>query len=188
MGLFDWLRPKRTPADVPRFSDTDIKNVGAIARRMADVVNESIQIAYKSQDPETTRSRVGVARAKIEELKQLGLQYPFLVLTSHAEVEANLAELEARLDSTRFRELAEGNARGEALEKRGDTSSAIAEYERLVALAADTPFTYRRLAILYRKAGRKDDELRILRKSLGVVPKTNATHHAWLCERLAKLK
>ncbi|MGD0949004.1 MAG: VRR-NUC domain-containing protein [Candidatus Binatia bacterium] len=53
------------------------------------------------------------------------------------------------------------NIDGQALEKAGHIEAAIALYEYGVVHGTDTPFTYRRLLVLYRKAKRLDDERRV---------------------------
>ncbi len=55
------------------------------------------------------------------------------------------------------------NIEGRALEKAGRIDEAIARYEDGVAGGTDTPFTYTRLRILYRKLRRPDDVERIRR-------------------------
>ena len=55
------------------------------------------------------------------------------------------------------------NVEGRALEKAGRIDEAIARYEHGVAGGTDTPFTYTRLRILYRKLRRPDDVERIKR-------------------------
>ena len=52
-------------------------------------------------------------------------------------------------------------SRGRALEEAGRIDEAIALYEYGVAGGTDTPFTYTRLRILYRKLKRPDDVERI---------------------------
>jgi hypothetical protein len=61
------------------------------------------------------------------------------------------------------REALRVNVEGRALEKAGRIDEAIALYEYGVARGTDTPFTYTRLRILYRKLKRPDDVERIQR-------------------------
>jgi hypothetical protein len=65
---------------------------------------------------------------------------------------------------------------------------AIAIYEKLVAKMVDTPFTYRRLAILYRKLKSIDDEIRVLRAALRNIPRSNRNHRDWFKSRLLKIE
>ena len=53
------------------------------------------------------------------------------------------------------------NIEGRALEKAGRIHEAITLYESGVARGTDTPATYKRLRILYRKLKRPDDVERI---------------------------
>ena len=55
------------------------------------------------------------------------------------------------------------NIEGQALEKAGRIEDAVAMYEWAVAKGTDTPFTYTRLRILYRRLKRADDVERIKR-------------------------
>jgi len=59
------------------------------------------------------------------------------------------------------REALQINIEGRALEKAGRIDEAIALYESGVARGTDTPATYTRLRILYRKLKRPDDAERI---------------------------
>jgi tetratricopeptide (TPR) repeat protein len=77
---------------------------------------------------------------------------------------------------------------GQDLEKRGLIKEAIAAYEKLAAKMVDTPFTYRRLAILYRKLKSSDDEIRVLKAALKNIPKSNRKHYDWFKTRLLKIE
>jgi hypothetical protein len=55
------------------------------------------------------------------------------------------------------------NIEGQALERAGRIDDAIALYEFGVTRGTDTPFTYTRLRILYRRLKRSDDVERIKR-------------------------
>lgn len=61
------------------------------------------------------------------------------------------------------REMLRVNIEGRALEKAGRVDEAIALYEHGVGGRSDTPFTYTRLRVLYRKLKRPDDVERIKR-------------------------
>jgi pentatricopeptide repeat protein len=61
------------------------------------------------------------------------------------------------------REALRVNVEGRALESAGRIDEAIALYEYGVAEGSDTPFTYTRLMILYRRLKRPDDVERIKR-------------------------
>ena len=59
------------------------------------------------------------------------------------------------------REALRVNVEGQALEKAGRIDEAITLYEYGVAARTDTPFTYKRLRILYRRQERPNDVERI---------------------------
>ncbi len=61
------------------------------------------------------------------------------------------------------REALRVNVEGRVLEKAGRVNDAIALYEYAVAAGTDTPATYTRLRILYRKLRRSEDVERIRR-------------------------
>ena len=82
---------------------------------------------------------------------------------------------------------ANGNMQGQKLEKEGKTDLAIEEYEKLIKLKADTPFTYRRLATIYKKRKQSDNERRVVEAALVNVPKSNNVHYPWFVNRLKKL-
>ncbi len=60
------------------------------------------------------------------------------------------------------------NLRGQELEKSGDLSTAIALYEANVRDGFDGNGPYDRLAVIYRKQGKLDDEIRVLRRAIEV--------------------
>jgi len=65
---------------------------------------------------------------------------------------------------------ADRNLKGQDLEKKGNVSDAIKLYELNIKDKADTPFTYSRLAILYHKQDRLDDEIAILEEAVASFP------------------
>lgn len=75
-----------------------------------------------------------------------------------------LYEEEQRIENI----IVERNLKGQQLEKQGDIEGAIRLYEQNVADEADTPFPYKRLAIIYRKQKRLDDEIRVLEKAVEI--------------------
>ncbi len=78
--------------------------------------------------------------------------------------------------------MATRNLLGKELEKTGKVEEAIRIYEDNVAEEYDTPFPYERLAILYHKQKKIDDEIRII--ELGM----KHCYPNFLEERHAKLK
>ena len=120
------------------------------------------------------------------ELKQLSRDHPFIKLTQLPQVEQSIADLEREFLQAQYREAADGNMRGQSLEKEGKVDEAILEYERLLEEGVDTPFTYRRLAIIYSKRKEREEELRVLRAAIKNVHIENSAHYQWFAERLAK--
>lgn len=156
------------------------------AQRLVKIINESLKIANESKNADTKVSRLDVAKMRLEELKKLSDEHTFIKLTQLAQVEQSIAELEQEFLQAQYREAAEGNMRGQKLEKEGNIDAAILEYERLLEEGVNTPFTYRRLAILYSKRKETDEELRVLRVAIKNVPVENIDHYQWFAERLAK--
>lgn len=72
--------------------------VAATARRMVEVVSQSMQIAFDSKNIETRRSRVRVARENIARLLELASDYPFIKIERLADVERDLAKIDERTD------------------------------------------------------------------------------------------
>ena len=156
------------------------------AHRLVDVINESLKIANESQNADTKISRLDVAKQRLSELKRLSTEHSFINLTQLPQVEQSIADLEREFDQAQYREAAEGNMSGQSLEKEGKIDEAIVEYERLLDAGVDTPFTYRRLAIIYSKRKEREEELRVLRAAMENVPKGNSKHYQWFADRFAK--
>ncbi|HRP63992.1 MAG TPA: hypothetical protein PK400_11900 [Phycisphaerales bacterium] len=152
----------RRGANATGWSQRDIQVIAQSAEGMVRVVNESIQIAGTTKNPDTKMSRIQVARDKLDELKRMRQRFPFLTLHGLDEVEFRLLELELQVDHRQYAAMAEGNEKGQSLEKEGRVDEAIKVYEGLLAQGADTPFTYRRLAILYGKRKDIESEMRVL--------------------------
>jgi len=185
MGFFSNLF-KSKPAN--GYSNNDINAVTISANRLVEVINESLTISNESNNPETKVSRLGVAKDKLSDIKKLSKKYSFLTLTSLEDVESSIAELESEFLIAGYKEIASGNMTAKALEKEGKIEEAIIEYEKLASRKVDTPFTYQRLAILYRKGKNKNEEIRILEEALNNIPVTNEKHYGWLQDRLIKIK
>ena len=113
MGLLDFLRGKlrdgqptlpppeqpRQDAVAPDVTAADVEFIAAMGQRIIDVVNESLQIADKSKNIKTRRSRVRVAHEKIEQLGQLAAEFPFLKIQRLDDVERDLAKIDCETDS-----------------------------------------------------------------------------------------
>ncbi len=76
------------------FTERYIQAVCLSAESMVRVANESLRIANTSRNLATRASRVNVARANIQRLKELSAKYPFLQLTSLAAVEDSIRKVE----------------------------------------------------------------------------------------------
>lgn len=75
------------------------------------------------------------------------------------------------------------NATGIEAEKNGDINLAIALYEKNVSNGFVGSHPYQRLAIIYRKQKRYDDEIRVLECAIKAYPK-DGTKAPWFNERL----
>tara|TARA_R110000823_G_scaffold47903_16_gene121949 strand:+ start:41809 stop:42345 length:537 start_codon:yes stop_codon:yes gene_type:complete len=156
------------------------------AQSLVDVINESLKIANESKNADTKVSRLDVAKQRLEDLKVLSKKHSFIEITTLPQVEQSITDLEREFQHAQYREAAEGNMRGQDLEKEGMVDEAVQEYERLLAIGVDTPFTYRRLAIIYSKRKEKENELRVLQTAIENVPVENHKHYQWFAERIAK--
>lgn len=158
----------------------------ACAERLIEIINESIHLANDSKNVDTKVSRLDVAKDKLAELKDLVSENSFLKITGLEKFEVCVKELELGFNVAGYREIANGNMSGELLEREGKVDEAIATYEKLLEAGVDTPFTYRRLAILYKKQKKLSDELRVIKAALKNVPSSNNKHYEWFAERLSK--
>ncbi|MFD1700089.1 tetratricopeptide repeat protein [Halopseudomonas phragmitis] len=178
--------PKQAANELEPKLDQYHQAISATAQRLVEIINESLKIANESKNADTKVSRLDVAKKRLEELKKLSDEHSFIKLTQLSKVEQSIADLEQEFLQAQYREAAEGNMRGQELEKEGNVDAAILEYERLLEEGVDTPFTYRRLAIIYSKRKETDEELRVLRAAIKNIPVENSTHYKWFAERLAK--
>lgn len=156
------------------------------AQRLVEIINESLQIANDSKNADTKISRLDLAKERLDELKDLVKENPWIKIDQLSKVEQNISTLEWEFKQANYREAADGNMRGQALEKDRKIEEALLEYEKLLEQGVDTPFTYRRLAILYSKRKDRENELRVLRTALKNVSVENSKHYQWFAERLAK--
>lgn len=79
------------------------------------------------------------------------------------------------------------NAKGSELEKAGNISKAIEIYELGLQNKSDTPHTYKRLAILYRKNNDVENELRVIDCAIDNLKTVSSRHIKWFKERRSKL-
>lgn len=89
-------------------------------------------------------------------------------VADYEEAEAYKAEAQRR--ERLLYTTAELNNKGIELEKRGEVPAAIATYEECIKLRYPATHAYWRLAVLYRKAKDKENELRVIRVALDVFP------------------
>ncbi len=187
--LREFLKMFSPPITQTRAMFCTVKDVSAIAgsaQRIVGIVNESLKIANESTNSETKLSHLGIARQKFSEVKKLASDCPFLTITSLVDVERDITRLASELELAGYQSVADDNATGENLEKAGQIDEAIFQYERLLKQKVDTPFTYRRLAILYRERQQPHDEVRVILAALKNVSKSNAAHYSWFQERMSK--
>lgn len=169
------------------YTQRDIGVVAQSAQRMIDIVNESLEIAKSTKNVDTRLSRTWVAAENVKRLKELARRFPFVELRKLGAIEKEIERLQLDAQRKGLHAVVAGNEEGTALESQGKADEALAVYERLAAEGVDTPHTYRRLAILYRKRRDMAAELRVLDMGLRHVPKSNAVHHRWLKDRRDKL-
>lgn len=72
------------------------------------------------------------------------------------------------MNEKEFDKQVDRNLKGKALEKVGKVDDAIELYEKNIAGECEGNFPYDRLAIIYRKRGMLDEEIRVLNKAIEV--------------------
>jgi len=192
MGFFDdvklTLLLTRKYGDQMFEKPLQLPSVKQTADELVGEINTILGTASESTDIGTRKLHVASTRAEILELKRLAGGCRALQHANLEEVELQVLQIEKETEILEQRAMAKRNQDGQDLEKRGLIKEAIAAYEKLVAKMVDTPFTYRRLAILYRKLKSFDDEIRVLRGALRNIPKSNRKHYAWFKARLLKIE
>lgn len=83
--------------DSIHLSKRDIQCIAETAKRMTDIINESLQIAKSTKNSETKASRVRVARQKLNELIDYSNKFTFIKIEKLHEVDANIREFEAEI-------------------------------------------------------------------------------------------
>jgi hypothetical protein len=165
-----------------------LPSVQQTADELVDGISTTLTEASKSTDIHARKLHLASTRAEIRELKRLAPRCRVLQRADLEEVELQFRQIEKETEILEQRATAKGIKDGQDLEKRGLIEEATATYERLVAKMVDTPLTYRRLAILYRKMKSSGDEMRILRAALRNIPKSNRKHRNWFRARLLKIE
>lgn len=80
-------------------TESDINLIAGTAQRFVQIINESLQIANSTKNVETKKSRVWVARQKLNELKHYVKKYPFIKIDKLHEVGSNIIEFEAEIEN-----------------------------------------------------------------------------------------
>jgi len=71
------------------------------------------------------------------------------------------------------------NLKGKEFEKLGEIDKAIELYEQNVSLESCTPHPYKRLSLIYKKQGKFDDEIRVLKSAIAIM-EIEAKRYKWL--------
>lgn len=192
MGFFDdvklTLLLTRKYGDQMFEKPLQLPSVKQTADELVGEINTILGTASESTDIGTRKLHIASTRAEILELKRLAGGCRALQHADLEEVELQVLQIEKETEILEQQAMAKRNQDGQDLEKQGLIKEAIAAYEKLVAKMVDTPFTYRRLAILYRKLKSFDDEIRVLRGALTNIPKSNRKHYDWFKARLLKIE
>lgn len=165
-----------------------LPSVEQAADELVGGISSTLLKASKATDIGTRKLHLASTRAEIRELKRLSKKCRVLQRADLEDVELEIRQVEKETEILERQATAKRIKNGQDLEKRGLIKEAIAAYEKLVAKMVDTPFTYRRLAILYRKLKSSDDEVRVLRAALRNIPKSNRKHYDWFKARLFKIE
>lgn len=165
-----------------------LPSVEQAADELVGGISSTLLKASKATDIGTRKLHLASTRAEIRELKRLSKKCRVLQRADLEDVELEIRQVEKETEILERQATAKRIKNGQDLEKRGLIKEAIAAYEKLVAKMVDTPFTYRRLAILYRKLKSSDDEVRVLRAALRNIPKSNRKHYAWFKMRLLRIE
>jgi len=94
------------------FSNADIQTVALCAQRIADIINESVKLARESKVLSTKLSRIGIAKQKVKEFKELVARYPFVEPTTLDTVEECIARMEVEFEQAGYLESAAQVERG----------------------------------------------------------------------------
>jgi tetratricopeptide (TPR) repeat protein len=192
MGFFDdvklTLLLTRKYGDRMSEKSLQLPSVKQTADELVGGINTTLGRASKSSDVGTRKLHVASTRAEIRELKRLAPRCRELQHADLEEATLQILQIEKETEILEQQATAKRIQDGQDLEKRGLIKEAIAAYEPLVDKMVDTPFTYRRLAILYRRLKSSADEIRVLRAALRNIPKSNRKHYDWFRARLLKIE
>jgi tetratricopeptide (TPR) repeat protein len=192
MGFFDdvklTLLLTRKYEDRMSEKSLQLPSVKQTADKLVGEIVTTLGAASEFTDIGTRKLHVASTRAEFLELKRLAGRCRVLQHAGLEELELQILQIEKETKILEQQAIAKRNQDGQDLEKRGLIKEAIAAYEKLVAKRVDTPFTYRRLAILHRKLKSFDDEIRVLQEALRNIPKSNGKHHDWFKARLLKIE
>jgi len=192
MGFFDdvklTLLLARKYDDRMSEKSLQLPSVRQTADELIGGINTTLVKAIQTTDIGTRKLHLASTRAEIRQLKRLAPRCRALQRANLEEVELQILQVEKETEILEQQATAKRIKDGRDLEKRGLIQEAIAAYEKLVSKMVDTPLTYQRLAILYRKLKASDDEIRVLRAALRNIPKSNRKHHDWFRARLLRIE
>ena len=165
-----------------------LPSVKQTAETLVNEITATLGAARESTDIGVRKLHLTSARADIRELKRLARRCRVLNDAELESMELQVRDIEKKTRIRERRVIARRVRQGRDLEKRGLIEQAIAVYEKLLTRMVDTPLTYRRLAILYRKLKSHDDEIRVLVAALSNIPESNRRHYDWFEARLFKIQ
>jgi hypothetical protein len=94
------------------FSKADKGAIEQSALRLGEVINESLELSNGSHVPATKLTRLDLAKRKLEELKELAAEYPFIDLPNLDKVAACIAHLEVEFEQAGYRKKSKGTIDG----------------------------------------------------------------------------
>jgi len=89
------------PLQVNSCSNNDREIFEDSAKRVMQVINESIDIARSTKNPETKKSRIGVAKQKMKDLENLMAQFPTFSIDNFPYIQHTINSLEGDLPESR---------------------------------------------------------------------------------------
>ena len=163
-----------------------LPSVKQTAETLVSEITTTLGTAEESTDIGFRKLYLASTKADIRELKRLAPRCRELKDADLHQLELQASEIEQQTRILELRAIAKRNRRGKDFEKQGLIDQAIMVYEKLVTRMVESPFPYRRLAILYRRLKSHDDEIRVLIAALSNIPKSNRKHFDWFEARLFK--